>query len=77
LGGPGVIVNERCGRVVATGGRVRAEIVSELTGALLELSCDRVLLHKLSRAARTRAWQFDFQKVVTQLHPVATVEARL
>ena len=77
LGGPGVIVNERCGRVVATGGRVRAEIVSELTGALLELSCDRVLLHKLSRAARTRAWQFDFQEVVTQLHPVATVEARL
>ena len=39
--------------MVATGGRVRAEIVSELTGALLELSCDRVLLHKLSRAART------------------------
>lgn len=73
LGGPGAIVNERCGRVVATAGLTSAETVAELGRLLLELSRDRVLLNKLSRAARSRAWQFDFQKVVTQLHPAATI----
>jgi glycosyltransferase involved in cell wall biosynthesis len=76
LGGPGAIVNERCGRVVRTAGRTRDEIVAELCRNLLELSCDRVLVNKLSHAARKRAWQFDFHKVVTQLHPVTMTEAR-
>ena len=72
VGGPGVIVNERCGRVVRTAGLTRDEIVAALARVLLELSCDRVLLNKLGRAARTRAWEFDFHKVVTQLHPAMT-----
>jgi glycosyltransferase involved in cell wall biosynthesis len=76
VGGPGVIVNERCGRVVKTAGLTRDEIVAELARVLLELSCDRVLLNKLGRAARTRAWEFDFHKVVTQLHPAMTIGAR-
>jgi glycosyltransferase involved in cell wall biosynthesis len=77
VGGPGAIVRDDCGRVVNTLQQSRDEVVSRLADALFELSSDRVLLKKLSRAARARAWQFDFQKVVAQLHPVAQVRVTL
>ena len=68
-GGPGFIVNDRCGRVLKTGGRNKDELISALTEALCELSRDRTLLKKLSAAARSRAWEFDFHKVVERLYP--------
>ena len=68
-GGPGVIVNERCGRVAASGGRSRGEVVRGIVDALAELAGDRVLLEKLARGARSRAWEFDFRKVVERVHP--------
>ena len=69
-GGPGRIVNGCCGRVVQTSGRSRNELISGIAEALHELSCDRTLLMKLSRAARRRAWEFDFHKVVARVHPI-------
>jgi glycosyltransferase involved in cell wall biosynthesis len=74
-GGPGVIVNDRCGRVVQTSGRTRDEVIDALAEALYALSWDRTLLKKLSAAARLRAWEFDFHKVVAQLHPVMSFQA--
>lgn len=70
-GGPGLIVNERCGRVVRTSGRTRVEVISALTDALHELGSDRTLLKKLSTAARSRAWEFDFRRVALRQHPIA------
>ncbi len=68
-GGPGSIVNDRCGRVVRTSGSTRAELVQGLTAAVAEISRDRVLWKKLSAGARARAWEFDFRNVVAQVHP--------
>lgn len=68
-GGPGVIVNERCGRTVRTEGRTKKEVIDELTAAVHELGRDRVLLQKLSAGARSRAWEFDFRKAVANVYP--------
>ena len=73
-GGPGLIVNERCGRVVRTSRRTRDEVIGALADALFELGSDRTLLKKLSAVARSRAWEFDFHNVVGRLHPVVGVE---
>ncbi len=73
-GGPGTIVTERCGRVVATAARHKDEVVVALAEALSELAGDRALLKKLGRAARTRAWDFDFHHVVTRVHPACIAE---
>ncbi len=69
-GGPGVIVNARCGRVVPTRGQTKDAVIGEMADVLHQLSCDRILLKKLGGAARARAWEFDFQKLVARLHPV-------
>jgi glycosyltransferase involved in cell wall biosynthesis len=73
-GGPAVIVNNRCGRVVSTLERTKDEVIDGLVEALYELSCDRALLRKLSRAARSRAWEFDFHRVAARVHPVGREE---
>jgi len=74
-GGPGVIVNDRCGRVVQTLSRTKDEVIGELTDVLCELNCDRTLLKKLSAAARARAWEFDFHKVAARLHPMGHISS--
>jgi glycosyltransferase involved in cell wall biosynthesis len=74
-GGPGVIVNESCGRVVATGGRRAEDVAEDLTEALVTLSANRGLLGRLGRGARERAWEFDFRKMVTQVHPLVEADA--
>jgi glycosyltransferase involved in cell wall biosynthesis len=82
-GGPGVIVTERCGRRVRTEGRTKDEVIDLLTAAVSELAGDHVLLKKLSAGARSRAWEFDFRRVVASVYPassrkaVATEESQL
>lgn len=68
LGGPGIIVNNRCGRVIGTTNRTGDEVVAALADALCELSRDATLLRKLSAAARARAWEFDFRNVVQSVY---------
>jgi glycosyltransferase involved in cell wall biosynthesis len=75
-GGPGLIVNRRCGRVVMTSGRTKDNVIGEFAEALHELSCDRMLLRKLSAGARARAWEFDFQKVVARVHPLVLIDSQ-
>ncbi len=74
-GGPGLIVNQRCGRVVRTSGRTRDEVICALTDALHELGSDRTLLKRLSTAARSRAWEFDFHRVVERQYPPTAADA--
>ena len=73
-GGPGVIVNESCGQVVATGERSAEDVVGELAEALVTLSTNRGLLAQLGRGARRRAWEFDFHEVVTRVHPLGQTD---
>ena len=68
-GGPGVIVNDRCGRVVRTEGRTRDEVIEALAESLFQMSGDHVLRKRLSAGARSRAWEFDFHRVVERVHP--------
>jgi glycosyltransferase involved in cell wall biosynthesis len=75
-GGPGMIVNERSGRVVAAQGKSPQQVVDALASAVIALSKNRCLLQKLSRGARSRAWAFDFHRVVTRVHPVERGEGR-
>ena len=74
-GGPGVMVSDRCGRVVTAINRTRDEVVAGLSDAIYEFGRDRVLLKKLSAGARARAWEFDFHKLVERVHPPAQREA--
>ena len=73
-GGPAVIVNRRCGRVVSTLEQTKDGVIGGLVEALYELNCDRTLLRKLGRAARSRAWEFDFYRVAARVHPVGREE---
>jgi glycosyltransferase involved in cell wall biosynthesis len=69
LGGPGVIVNPYCGRVVSTGGRSRKQVVSGLVEALREIAAKPALYDSLAVGARARARQFKFQSLVASLYP--------
>lgn len=76
LGGPGVIVNQYCGRVVATAHKSRAQLVSGLAEALQEIVTTPALHDSLAAGASARARQFRFENLVTSLHqPVALPSA--
>lgn len=55
LGGPGLMVDKTCGRVVKTCTKTETQIVAELTEALINLSNDKSLRSLLSRGALLRA----------------------
>ncbi len=71
LGGPGLIVNQSCGRVVATAGRSREQIVSGLVEAVREIATTSTLQHALAAGASSRARDFTFESLVAALHPAA------
>ncbi len=64
LGGPGVLVDETCGRVVGTRGRDRDAVVTGLARALTELAEDPAARTRLARGALKRVRQFDWPTVV-------------
>jgi len=69
LGGPGVIVNQYCGRVVSTARKSRDQLVSGLVQALREIATTPALRDSLAAGATARARQFRFENLVTSLHP--------
>jgi glycosyltransferase involved in cell wall biosynthesis len=64
LGGPGRIVNRSCGRVIATAGRSRAQVVHDLADALQELATSAPLRQRLGAGAQERARDFAWDKLV-------------
>jgi glycosyltransferase involved in cell wall biosynthesis len=64
LGGPGRIVDEQCGRVIATAGRSRAQVVQGLTDALQELATSAPLRQQLGAGAIARAQDFAWSKLI-------------
>ncbi len=75
LGGPGVLVNDRCGRVVPARDSSPEELVRGCAGAVREMMTMPGLRDRLSRGARTRAREFNFQNLVRSIHPVRPREA--
>jgi glycosyltransferase involved in cell wall biosynthesis len=69
LGGPGVIVNQSCGRVVSTARKNWEQLVSGLFDALREIVGTPALRDLLSAGASVRAGEFTFESLVASLHP--------
>ena len=73
-GGPGVIVNETCGRAVPTEGRDRNAVIEGLGKALLDLDRDPALRSRLSLGAKERVRAFAWKEKVARI--LAEVESR-
>lgn len=68
LGGPGIIVNSRCGRVLSTRRRTPEQLAEDMAEALAEVIAVPHLLESLSHGARARAREFHFQKLVASVY---------
>ena len=68
LGGVGVMLNDACGRVIATRGRSELDIVGALGNALIELGNNRELLAELSVGAARRAKNYEWSNVVREIY---------
>ena len=68
LGGPGVMVDETCGRVVRTRGRSRDAVVNGLAHALTELADDPAARTRLASGALKRARQSDWRAIVNRVY---------
>ena len=68
LGGPGIIVDDTCGRLVAVAGRSENEVVHALSDALVQLASCPELRQKLSEGARSRAREYTWEKVVGRIY---------
>ena len=68
LGGPGVLVDESCGRVVATSGKDEGEVVRSLAVQLKHLADDPELLQQLREGAITRASEYQWAELVNRVY---------
>lgn len=68
LGGPGVLVDETCGRVVATHGLSEQAVVEGLASQLQELEQNHGLRTQLQQGAIARAREYQWQAQVKQLY---------
>ena len=75
LGGPGVMVNGRCGRAVPAMGRSCEDLVSACADAVREIMTTPGLRERLARGARTRALDFNFQHLVRSIYPIRPRQA--
>ncbi len=69
LGGPGEMVNERCGRVLETLGKNRDQLTTSCAEAVREIMTTPGLRNDLAAGAKARAREFDFQKLVRSVYP--------
>lgn len=64
LGGPGVLVDERCGIRVETGGKSEADVVQGLVEGLERLADDPAFWMDCSRGAKQRAHEYSWPSIV-------------
>jgi glycosyltransferase involved in cell wall biosynthesis len=69
LGGPGLIVNENCGRVLLTADRNTQQLASDMAAAVIEVALVPNILESLSYGARARVHEFNFQELVESVYP--------
>ncbi len=75
LGGPGEIVDDRCGRVIATGGRSASACSHALALAIEDMSRSPALCRRLADGARARAANFLWPTQVGRVY--ADIAGRL
>jgi len=68
LGGPGINVNNSCGRVIATQGVSEDHVVKDIAQFLMEILADRNMLPRLSESARARAAALTWQANVNAVY---------
>jgi len=68
LGGPGVMVDETCGRVIETNELGESEVIFALSNALLELAENPELRLRLRKGALARVSEFTFKDVLEQIY---------
>ncbi|WP_019504089.1 glycosyltransferase family 4 protein [Pleurocapsa sp. PCC 7319] len=80
LGGPGVMVNNSCGRVIDTADLSSAIVIQKLSDALGELASDRNILKQLSEEALICSRQYHWHQLVnnfyTTLEPYKAITSR-
>ena len=68
LGGPGITVNDSCGRVISTAGVSEDQVVKAIAQFLTEARADRGMLRRLSESARTHAATLTWQANVNSVY---------
>jgi glycosyltransferase involved in cell wall biosynthesis len=68
LGGPGVVINETCGRKIPTANRSEGEVVSAMAAAMIALAGDPRSLALLKAGAVERARQFTWPRALERLY---------
>lgn len=76
LGGPGLIVNETCGCVVATSDQDPEQLAGRFAEALRELFDTPGRMDSLTAGARARARWFNFQQLARSVHPAPKIKFR-
>jgi glycosyltransferase involved in cell wall biosynthesis len=74
LGGPGVMVDETCGRVIRTDKLSEEAVIQALSDALMELAKNPELRYKLSEGALARTSQFVWRDVLEEVYPCSAQE---
>ncbi|MBR0829858.1 glycosyltransferase family 4 protein [Bradyrhizobium manausense] len=74
LGGPAMLVDASVGVVVSTAAKTAAKVTSDLAAAIGRIASDRLLLERLSQAARQRALHSSWAAAVKRVYadPAAT-----
>ena len=70
LGGPGVMVNNSCGKAIDVLDLSYTDVVKKLSQTLQELATDRVLLTKLSKGAITCSQKYYWYKLVNDFYTI-------
>ncbi len=70
LGGPGVMVDQTCGRVIKTDGLDEEAVIQALSDALIEIAENPELRKQLSEGALARPTKFAFKDAVDRIYPV-------
>jgi glycosyltransferase involved in cell wall biosynthesis len=68
LGGPGVVVNKFCGRVVPVAGVSTATVAKRLASAIEDIGSNAALYEELSHGARLRASEYEWRNVVAAVY---------
>ncbi|MFZ0862703.1 MAG: glycosyltransferase family 4 protein [Candidatus Sulfotelmatobacter sp.] len=68
LGGPGMTVDNTCGRVIPTGDRTEEELVRLMSDCLSQLFSDPAILESLSIGARSRVASLSWQAIVAKTY---------
>ncbi|MEN8218647.1 MAG: glycosyltransferase family 4 protein [Pseudomonadota bacterium] len=68
LGGPGMMVDASCGRVIATQNATEQIVIQKLGEALIKLAQDSTLRTQLAVGASKRAQTYTWENVVRQLY---------